>query len=111
VLFIGLIATFNAQLSDQPAATQALQQQAAAATATGIPVVPASQVEATATKAGLPPDQVDAVVTAYGDAKLQSLRGALLILAIVGVLGLILTRKLPSSPLTDAPTRAGPADA
>lgn len=109
VLFIGLIATFNAQLSDQPAATQALQQQAAAATATGIPVVPASEVEATATKAGLPPDQVDAVVTAYGDAKLQSLRGALLILAIVGVLGLILTRKLPSSPLTDAPSRDGPA--
>jgi hypothetical protein len=111
VLFIGLIATFNAQLANQPAATAALEQQAAAATATGIPVVPASAVESSVTKAGLPPDQVDAVVTSYEDAKLQSLRGALLIIAIVGILGLLLTRKLPSSPLTDAPSRDGPAPA
>ena len=111
VLFIGLIATFNAQLTNQPAATQALQQQAAAATATGIPVVPASVVQSAVTNAGLPPTQVDAVVTSYEDAKLQSLRGALLIVAIVGVLGLLLTRRLPSAPLTDAPSRAGPAGA
>lgn len=111
VLFIGLIATFNLQLTNQPAATQALQQQAAAATATGIPVVPASDVQSAMTSAGLPPDQVDAVVTSYEDAKLQSLRGALLIIAIVGILGLLLTRRLPRDPLTDAPSRDGPAAA
>ncbi len=108
VLFIGLITTFQVQLADQPAANPTLQQQAAAATATGIPVVSASQVQASMTKAGLPPDQVVAVVDAYGEAKLQSLRGGLLIIAIVGILGLLLTRGLPKAPLTDAPSRAGP---
>ena len=50
-------------------------------------------------------------ITSYEDAKLQSLRGALLIIAIVGILGLLLTRRLPRDPLTDAPSRDGPAAA
>ena len=107
VLFIGLATTFQTQLSNQPAVNQQLTQQAAAATASGIAVVPASDVQTVATNAGLPPDEVDAVVTAYSDAKLQSLRAALAIVAIVGLFGLLLTRRLPSAPLTDSPAAAG----
>ena len=70
-------------------------------------MVPASDVQTAATDAGLPPDEVDAVVTAYSDAKLQSLRAALAIVAIVGLFGLFLTRRLPSAPLTDSPAAAG----
>ena len=47
----------------------------------------------------LGPDQVNAVVTAYDDSKLQSLRGALAIVFIVGVLGLLVTGGLPKEPL------------
>jgi MFS family permease len=107
VLFIGLATTFQTQLSNQPAVNEQLTQQAAAATASGIAVVPASDVQIAATNAGLPPDEVDAVVTAYSDAKLQSLRAALAIVAIVGLFGLLLTRRLPSAPLTDSPAAAG----
>ena len=51
------------------------------------------------TDAGLPPDQVNAVVTAYDDSKLQSLRAALAVVFIVGVLGLLVTGGLPREPL------------
>ena len=101
VLFIGLIATFNYNLANQPNVDQALTQQVAAATATGVPVVPASEVESTVLAAGATQSQADAIVTSYEDGKLQSLRAALLIVAGVGVIGLLLTRRLPSKPLTD----------
>jgi Na+/melibiose symporter-like transporter len=99
VLFIGLAATFNYNLSNQPAADANLQQAAKEVTASGIQVVSSAQVEEAVTDAGLPPDQVDAVVTAYDDSKLQSLRGALAIVFIVGVLGLLVTGGLPKEPL------------
>lgn len=109
VLFIGLATTFTTNLSEQPAVNQQLQQAADTAVADGVQVVPASDVKAATEQAGLPPDQVDAVVTAYSDAKLTSLRGSLLIVFIVGVLGLLLTGGLPKEPFRDTgPPRAGP---
>jgi predicted MFS family arabinose efflux permease len=99
VLFIGLAATFTANLSSQPAVDASVQDAAAKATASGIQVVSADQVDAAVTAAGLPPAQVDAVVDSYEAAKLQSLRGALLIVFVVGVLGLLLTGGLPREPL------------
>ena len=51
--------------------------------------------------------KVDAVVQSYEAAKLQSLRGALLIVFVVGVLGLLLTGGLPREPLG----ARGPPDA
>lgn len=101
VLFIGLATTFTGNLSNQPAATAELQQAAAEAVSDGVQVVPASQVKAATEAAGLPADEVDAVVDSYSEAKLTSLRGALAIVFIVGVLGLLVTGGLPKRPLTD----------
>ena len=42
---------------------------------------------------------MNAVVTAYDDSKLQSLRAALAVVFIVGVLGLLVTGGLPREPL------------
>ncbi len=99
ILFIGLSAAFNANLANEPAATANLQAAAREATATGIQVVPASQVQAAVTGAGLPPGQVDAVVNAYDTSKLQSLRAALAVVLVVGVLGLMVTGGLPRQPM------------
>ena len=99
VLFIGLAATFNANLANEPAATESLQQAAKEATASGIQVVSSDQVATSVTDAGLPPEQVDAVVSAYDTAKLQSLRTALGIVLVVSVLGLLMTGGLPRQPL------------
>ncbi len=99
VLFIGLAATFQTQLANQPGVNTALQTQTETAVAKGIGVVPTSAVETAARSAGLNDADTRAMVAAYSDAKLQSLRGALAIIPIVGILGLTLTTKLPRRPL------------
>jgi hypothetical protein len=101
VLFIGLATTFTSNLADQPAVTTQLQEAANQAVSDGVQVVPASEVQSATEAAGLPPDEVDAVVDSYSEAKLTSLRGALAIVFIVGVLGLLVTGGLPKRPLTD----------
>lgn len=112
VLFIGLAASFQTQLANQPGVNTALQTQTETAVEKGVGVVPISAVETAAHTAGLSAADTQAVVTAYSDAKLQSLREALAIIAIVGILGLMLTTKLPRRPLgTGDEARAGPTGA
>ena len=101
VLFIGLATTFTTNLADQPAVNTQLQQAADEAVSKGVQVVPASRVEAATQAAGLPPDEVDAVVTAYSEAKIESLRAALAIVFVAGLLGLLVTGGLPKRPLSD----------
>jgi Na+/melibiose symporter-like transporter len=100
VLFIGLATTFTTNLADQPAVNTQLQQAADEAVSKGVQVVPASRVEAATQAAGLPPDEVDAVVTAYSEAKIESLRAALAIVFVAGLLGLLVTGGLPKRPLS-----------
>ena len=107
VLFIGLAATFNANLANQPAADANLQAAAKQATATGIQVVSADQVNQAMVEAGLPPDQVNAVVDAYETSKLESLRGALAIVFVIGLLGLLMTSGLPKTPMAARGPPAG----
>lgn len=112
VLFIGLAASFQTQLANQPGVNTALQAQTGIAVENGVGVVPISAVETAAHTAGLSAADTQPVVTAYSDAKLQSLREALAIIAIVGILGLMLTTKLPSQPPgTGDEARAGPTSA
>ena len=99
VLFIGLAATFNANLRNDPGVSANLQAAAQQATASGIQIVSEEDAQAAVTAAGVPADQVDNVVDAYSTSKLQSLRAALAIVFLVGVLGLLVTGGLPKVPL------------
>lgn len=99
VLFIGLAATFNANLRDDPEVNTNLQAAAREATSSGVQIVSTDQAQAAVAAAGVPDEQVDNVVDAYSQAKLQSLRGALAIVFLVGVLGLLVTGGLPKEPL------------
>lgn len=99
VLFIGLATTFNVNLANDPDVSAELAAAAKQATATGIQVVSADEATAAVTAAGVPPSQVDAVVDAYSASKLQSLRLALAVVLVVGVLGLLVTGGLPKEPL------------
>jgi EmrB/QacA subfamily drug resistance transporter len=108
VLFIGLANTFTTNLAEQPGVNQELEQAAERAVARGVQVVPARAVETAAQEAGLPTEQVDAVVTAYSDAKLTSLRAALAVVFVTSVFGLLVTGGLPRKPLAGrAPPGAG----
>ncbi len=75
--------------------------------ADGIDVVPVETVRAAATAAGLSPAEADAVASDYAAAQLVGLRDALGAVALVAVLGLWFTRRLPTGP--PAPATSSPA--
>jgi predicted nucleic acid-binding protein len=62
------------------------------------------QIETAATDAGVDAQQTDAIVVAYADAQLQSLKVGLLVTGVLVLLSLSSTRNLPSEvkPPTDA---------
>jgi MFS family permease len=102
VLIVGLINGFNDRLSENPNVPTSVSQQIAANTEEGIDIVPVSQVKQTALAKGLPPDQAEAVAGDYGDAELAALKKSLGAVAVIALLSLWFTRKLPSSAV--APT-------
>jgi MFS family permease len=97
VLLIGLTEGFAATIENDPTLPADVRTQIANfARDTGLDVVPVSDVAEVVTAAGLPPDQVAAVTTAYGEAQLQGLRLALGAVALFSILGLWVTRRLPA---------------
>jgi MFS family permease len=65
--------------------------------ASGSQFVAASAVDDAAADAGLPADEVDALVDTYEDAQLRALKRGLLVVAFIAALGLLVTRDLPST--------------
>jgi MFS family permease len=97
ILLIGLTSGFASRIEDDPTLPVELRTQLAEqARSTGLEVVPVDEVAAAATEAGLPPDQVAAITSAYGEAQLSGLRLALGAVALFSILGLWFTRRLPS---------------
>ena len=58
--------------------------------------------EKAAVKAGIPAEQAKEIAHDYGDAQLQGLKKAIGAVAILSLLGLWFTRKLPGDPLQPA---------
>jgi MFS family permease len=97
ILLIGLTSGFANSIEDDPNLPVDLRTELAAqARETGLEVVPVADVEAAATAAGLPQDQVAAIAAAYGEAQLSGLRLALGAVALFSILGLWFTRRLPT---------------
>lgn len=97
VLLIGPTSGFATRIENDTTLHEDLRTEISAkARASGLEVVTVEQVAEYATAAGLPPDQVAAVTTAYGEAQLAGLRLALGAVALFSTLGLWFTRRLPS---------------
>jgi MFS family permease len=97
VLIVGLINGFNRGLVDNPQVPPNVSQQIAANTEEGIDIVPVAEAEQRALAAGVPPPQAEAIAGVYGDAQLTALRKSLGAVALIAVLSIWFTRKLPSS--------------
>jgi MFS family permease len=98
VLIAGLTSGFASRIQSNPDIPQRVQTQIVQATATGVDVIPVDQARQIARDAGLSPRQADALASDYGDALLDALRRSLFAVAIVAILGLWFTRRLPSEP-------------
>ena len=70
------------------------------ATEQGIEIVTTDQANAAATSAGLSQAEADAVTADYADAQLDALRNAMFAVALLALLSIMFTRRLPSKPTT-----------
>ena len=103
VLLTGLLTGFQARIADNPALSEPVRAEIAAATQEGIEIVTTEQARAAATAAGLNPTEVDAVTDDYADAQLEALKRAMLAVALLALLSLMFTRRLPGKPATSDP--------
>ncbi|WP_069466338.1 MFS transporter [Actinacidiphila rubida] len=100
ILISALATAFTTQIEDDPAITAATREQVGTHLEAGISFVSADQVRAGAQKAGLPPQEADAVVDAYAQAQLNALKAAILATGAITLAGFAFTRRLPTDRLT-----------
>jgi MFS family permease len=112
VLIAALTSGLLARLEQNPAVPPPVRAQVAELTKKGIPIVPVDDIERAALEQGLPAEQAKALADDYGDAQLHGLKRAIGAIAIIAVLALWFTRRLPGHSLQEpqppATARGGP---
>jgi predicted MFS family arabinose efflux permease len=97
VLIVGLANGFSDRIADNPALPASVRETIVAKTEKGIDIAPVADVEQLALSKGLPADQARVVADAYGEAQLDALRKSLGAVALVALLSLWFTRRLPAA--------------
>jgi hypothetical protein len=103
VLIGALIAAAQRGIAGSPQITAAVSHQVGIAISGGVNFVPLDQGRAALVHAGIPADQIDAVLGTYADAQLFGLKVALLAAAAIALFSLFLTRQLPATRLAGIP--------
>jgi EmrB/QacA subfamily drug resistance transporter len=100
VLLAGLLTGFSTRIAENPTLSEPVRAQIQAATEQGIDIVTTEQARAAAVSAGLTPAEAEAVTADYADAQLEALKKAMLAVALLALLSLMFTRRLPSKQST-----------
>jgi len=109
IVITGLIGAFTSQVATDPKISGEVNEQVQVHLSSGGSFVAATQVEESASAAGLPPSTVDALVGHYEDAQLSALKLAFLVAAFLALASFWPTRRLPARLLEDPQKeRAGP---
>ena len=98
VLLAGLLTGFTNRLAENPAVSDPVRTQIEAGTEQGIDIVTTEQAHAILVSAGLTGEEADAVTADYADAQLDGLKRAMLAVALLALLSLVFTRRLPGKP-------------
>jgi EmrB/QacA subfamily drug resistance transporter len=112
ILLAGLLTGFSTRVAENPALSEPVRAEITAATEQGIEIVTTEQAYAAAISAGLTPAEAEAVTADYADAQLEALKKAMLAVALLALLSILFTRRLPRKPLIpepDAPASASPS--
>ena len=96
VLISVLTTTFLGTLANDPAVPKEMSSQAQVQLSAGIPFVSDANLNATLEKAGVPPSTAQAIVEDNVSSRINGLRAALAVLAFFALLGLVMTRRLPT---------------
>ncbi|CAM5650575.1 MFS transporter [Kitasatospora aureofaciens] len=112
IVISALAAAFTAAMAKDPAVSETVRQQAGIRIESGLNFVPADQAAAALAKTPIPPEEADAVVSAYRTAQLDGLKVAVLAAAGITLAGFPFTRRLPATGSgygrVPAPTRGTP---
>ena len=104
VLLAGLTSGFVERVRADSSLPPRLVQRIEQGSEQGVPMISTSQAQAAVKDAHLPPQQAQAVLTAYSDSQIRALKNALLVASMFVLVGLWFARALPDKPLTaDAP--------
>jgi MFS family permease len=96
VLISSLTASFLNGIQNNPAVPDRVKAEAPVKLAAGIPFVSDAQLQAALEQAGVPADTAKAVVDENSKARLDALRAALAVLALVGLTGWV-SRRIPTA--------------
>jgi hypothetical protein len=108
ILILNLINGFNANIADNPQVPPQTRETIAANTEEGIDIVPVAQVEQLGISKGLSSAQAKAVASDYGDAQIDAMRTSIGAVAVIALLSLWFTRRLPAAS-GEKPAGADPA--
>ena len=96
VLIASLTASFLSGISQNPAVPKDITSQATVQLASGAPFVSDAQLTRSLDKAGVPPETATAIVDENTKARIKSMRTSLAVLALLSVLSLFFTRRIPT---------------
>ena len=98
LMIASLTSAFLANIAQSPAIPDSAKEQAQVELAGGVAFVSDADLEAALEDAGAEPAATDAALDAYADARLDGLRAALAILAVLAVVALFLAQSIPTRP-------------
>ncbi len=104
VLISALTASFLSGVQNNPAVPQQVASQAQAALAGGIPFMSDKDLQTQLDKAGVPPQTANAIVAENEKARIDGLRASLSLLAIIALIALFASRRIPTQQPATAPT-------
>jgi Na+/melibiose symporter-like transporter len=96
LLILTLTSSFLTNIDQNPAIPQSVKDQAQVELASGIPFISDADLEAARKEAQVDPELTDDALAAYEDARLDGLRAALAILAVLSVVALFLAQRIPA---------------
>jgi Na+/melibiose symporter-like transporter len=102
ILILNLISGFNDNVAGNPQVPAQARETIAANTEEGIDIVPVDQVQQQALSKGLSESQAEAVAADYGDAQLDALRISIGAVAVIALLSIWFTRRLPTEAVAAA---------
>ncbi|MFM2078685.1 MAG: hypothetical protein RJA49_2575, partial [Actinomycetota bacterium] len=100
VLISALTTSFFNNLENNPAVPPSVLESAQVNLASGVPFVSDAQLDDALTQAGVAPDVAHEVTQANTEARINALRASFSLLALLGVVALFFTGRIPDEPAT-----------
>jgi len=103
ILISALTASFLTGIEENPTIPEQVKSQADVQLANGIPFISDADLQTALSDAGVAPDVAAAAMEENAQARLDGLRAALTVLAVIALIGVIPARRIPTRPPGSTP--------